>query len=67
MTADSGKQGRRRAETLPPDLSNGGQQGRRCLFHNSIIGNFMVYQDRIETTFSIDSFSIFEVNIIVEQ
>ena len=25
------------------------QKGRRCIFHHSIVGNFMVYQDRIET------------------
>jgi len=49
-------------------------------FHNSIIGNFMVYQNRLETNllqlfrhsensawFSIISVSIFEVNIVDEQ
>jgi len=25
-----------------------GQWGQMCLFHKSTIGNFMVYQDRIE-------------------
>jgi len=51
VTADSGKQGRRRAVALPPDLSKEGQWEQRCLFHNSIIDTFMVYQDRIETNF----------------
>jgi len=51
MTADNGKEGRRRAAALPPDLSNEGQLGQRCLFHNNIIGNFMVYHDRIEMHF----------------
>jgi len=49
-------------------------------FHNSIIGNFMVYQDRLETNllqlfrhsenskwFSAISVIIFEVNIVDEQ
>ena len=49
-------------------------------FHNSILGNFKVYQDRLETNllqlfgqpenselFSIISVIIFEVNIIDEQ
>jgi len=67
VTADSGKQGRRKAESLPPDLPKGAQRGRRCLFHNSIIGIFMVDQDRIKTHFSIVSFIIFGINIVVEQ
>jgi len=25
------------------------KKGRRCIFHYNIVGNFMVYQDRIET------------------
>ena len=25
------------------------KRGRRCIFHHSIVDNFMVYQDRIET------------------
>jgi len=37
---------------ITPDLSKGGR-GRWCVFHNSIIGNFIVYQDRIATAFSI--------------
>ena len=49
-------------------------------FHNSIIGNFIVYQDRTETDlwklcvhpensewFSVISVVIFEVNIVAEQ
>ena len=49
-------------------------------FYNSIIGNFIVYQDRIETDllklcvqpensewFSVISVIIFEVNILAEQ
>jgi len=51
MTANNGKQGRRRAVALTPDLSKEGQRGQRYLFHNSTIGNFMVYQDRIEMHF----------------
>jgi len=56
------------------------KRGRRCLFHYSIMGNFMVYQDQIETNllqlfaqqensecFSIISVIIFEVNIVAEQ
>jgi len=38
-----------------------------CLFHNSSIGIFMVYQDQIATNFSTVCFIIFEVNIVVEQ
>jgi len=57
-----------------------GETGTEVPFHNSIIGNFMVYQDRPETNllqlfghpeysewFSIISVIIFEVNIIDEQ
>jgi len=56
------------------------QRGRRCFFHCSIMGNFMVFQDRIKTNllqlfgqqensewFSIISLIIFEVNIVAEQ
>ena len=32
---------------------------RRCLFHNSIIGNFVVCQGRIETNFSMVSMVLF--------
>ena len=67
VTADNGKQGRRRAVALPPDLSKEGQQGQRCLFHDSIIDNFMIYQDRIEINILLVSLIIFEVNIVVEQ
>jgi len=41
VTADSGKQGCRKAVALPPDLSKEGQRGQRGqrrLVHNSIIG-----------------------------
>ena len=38
VTADSGKQGRRKALALPPDLSKEGQRGQRRLVHGSIIG-----------------------------
>jgi len=34
---------------LTPVLSNVWKRGRRCLFHSSIVGNFMVCQDQIET------------------
>jgi len=53
--------------------------GRICLFSNSIIGNFIVYQDRIETVllklcahpensewFSVISVTVFEIKIVVE-
>jgi len=33
---------------VPSALSKGEQRGRRCLSHNSIIGDLMVYQDRLE-------------------
>jgi len=65
VTADSGKQGRRRAESLPPDFPEGRQRGRRCLFHNSIIGIFMVDQDRIETKFSILSLIIYGSTLLL--
>jgi len=54
--------------------------GWKVPFHNSIIGNFLVYQDKLETNlfqlfrnpansewFSIISVIIFEVNIVDEQ
>jgi len=57
-----------------------GATGAEVPFHNSIIDNFMVYQDRLETNllqlfghpeisewFSIISVIIFEVNIVGEQ
>jgi len=56
------------------------QRGRRYLFHYSIIGNFLVCQDQIETNllqlfaqqensewFSIISVNVFEINIVAEQ
>jgi len=55
-----------------------GASGAEVPFHNSVIGNFMVYQDRLEINslqlfghpdrmiFYI-SISIFEVNIVIEQ
>jgi len=62
---------------LPPTLSKGGQ---RCLFHNSIIGNFIYYLDQIGTnllqpfmypensvSFSISSVIICEINIVAVQ
>jgi len=62
-----------------PALSKGRQRERRCLFHNSIMGNFMVYQDRFETNLlqlfaqqehsewlSVISAIIFEVNNAAE-
>jgi len=67
VTADSGKQGRQRAEAYTLDLSKWKQRRQRCLFHNRIIGKFMVSEDRIEINFSIVSLIIFEINIIVEQ
>jgi len=47
MTVDNGKQGRREAVALLPDLSKEGKRGLMCLIHNSnpTTGNFMVYQD----------------------
>jgi len=63
-------------------LSKGGQRGSGGggAFHNSIIGNFMIYDDRFETNLlqlfahlensewlSINSVIIFEVNIAAEQ
>jgi len=47
---------------LPLDLLKGDNGGGGVF-----IGNFMVYQDRIETNFSLVSFIIFEVNIVIEQ
>ena len=34
---------------LPPDLIKGEEKGAEVPFHNRITGNFMVYQDRLET------------------
>jgi len=34
---------------FPSDLAKGEQRGQWCLFDNNIIGNFMVYHERIET------------------
>ena len=36
---------------VPSALSKGEQRGRRCLSHNGIMGNVMVYQDRLESNF----------------
>jgi len=57
-----------------------GSNGADVPFHNSIIGNFIVYQDRIETFllklcahpensewFSVISVIIFEVKIVAEE
>jgi len=54
--------------------------GNDVPFHNSIIGNFIVYQDRIETDllklcahpensewFTVISVILFKVNIVAEQ
>jgi len=46
-----GKQGHRRAGALPPDLSKRWQRRQMRIFHNSIIGVFMVCQDQIEKNF----------------
>jgi len=56
------------------------KRGWRCFFHYIIVGNFMVYQDRLETNllqlfaqqensewFSIISAIVFEVNIVAER
>jgi len=51
----------------PPDISKGEQRRLRSIFHNSIVGNFIVYQDGIETHFFIFSFIIFEVGMFGEQ
>jgi len=51
VTADSGKQGRRRSGALPPWPFIKGVTGQVCLFHNRIIDNFILNQDRIETNF----------------
>jgi len=57
-----------------------GAMGRICLFNNSIIGNFIVYKDRIETVllklsahpensdwFSVIFVIVFEVKIVAEK
>jgi len=54
VTANSGKQGRRRAGHCSLTFQKRANRAR-CLVNNSIIHNFMVYQDRIEAKFS-DSF-----------
>jgi len=72
---DAGKQ---ESDTGMPLLSF--KRGRRYLFRYSIMVNFMVYQDRIETNllqlfaqqensewFSIISISVYEINIVAEQ
>jgi len=51
VTADSGKQGRRKAVALLPDLSKVGQQGQRRLFHNSIIGIFWFMTTELKQIF----------------
>ena len=68
------------AGAFPPPPFSKGCNGVAVPFHNSIIGNFMVYQDRLEINlpqlfghsdssewFSIISVIIFEVNIVDEQ
>ena len=70
----------RHGGSIPPLPFQKGCNGAAVLFHNSIIGNFMVYQDRLEINllqlfghpdnsewFSIISVIIFEVNIVDEQ
>jgi len=72
-------QGRRKAGALPPALPKG-TKGAEVSFHNSVMGNFMIYQDRIKTNFlelsarlgnsewfPMISVIIFEVNIVTEQ
>jgi len=67
------------AWALPPLTFQKGVTGAVVPFHNSIIGNFMVYQARIETNFlqlfahpensegfSIISLIIFEANIVAK-
>jgi len=64
----------------PPALSKGGGTGAEVPFHNNVIGNFVVYQYRVETNllqlfahretsegFSIISVIIFEVNILLNR
>jgi len=66
--------------TSPPCPFTKGARGAAVPFDENVIGNFMVYQDRIETNllqpfahpetserFSIISGIIFEVNIVAEQ
>jgi len=61
-------------------MAEEGKRGRRCLFNNSIVCNFMICQDRLETNllqlsahpdtsewFSMISVIIFEINIVAEQ
>ena len=65
---------------LSPFFSKRRATGPEVSFHNRIIGNFIVYQDRIGRNllkicvhpensdwFSIISFITFDVNIVVEQ
>ena len=66
--------------TFSLTFAKGGQRGRRCLLRCSIIGNFVLYQNRLETNllqlfahpknsewYSIIYVIIFEVNIVAEQ
>ena len=68
------------AGALPPSLTKRGATGQWCLFGNSIIGNFMVHQERFETKliqlfappknsewFSIISVIIFELTSFLKQ
>jgi len=68
------------AGAFPPLPFQKGCNGAAVPFHNSIIGNFMVYQDRLELNllqqfghpdnsewFSMISVIIFEDNIVDEQ
>jgi len=66
-------------EVLPPCLLKRGKTRAEVLFYNNIIGNFMVYQFRIETNLLqlfahrensdvlYDSVIIFKVNIVAKQ
>jgi len=72
--------GKNRQITCPDTCPFEIAKGTDVPFHNSIIGNFIVYQDRTETDlwklcvhpensewFSVISVVIFEVNIVAEQ
>jgi len=54
---------------IAPMTFKKGDNGGGDFFHNSIIGNFMVYQVKVELKqfFSIVHFINFEVNSVVEQ
>jgi len=48
MQRDAGEW-RHGGDIVPSALSKGGQQGQRCLSHNSIIDTLMAYQDQLES------------------